>query len=243
MINALKKIRESVKYLKNSQVRKKKFKECVKNMAIVGRKGLRQDCPTRWNSTFVMLDGATHYRRAFCHLELCDSNYTFCPTKEEWDKTEKICKFLGAFHEITELFSGSKYPTANLYFPVLAIAHLALADKLISEDEYLRSMAAKMYEKFQEYWAEFSTILAIACILDPRYKLSCVDFFYKKFYGGQSQQFIDLKRKLFLLFNEYVAKGDLSSGADSTSNQGYSRDRCETIFANEAENVMKVNLY
>ena len=45
--HCIEKIRESIKYLKNSQVRKKKFKECVKNMAIVGRKGSRQDCPTR----------------------------------------------------------------------------------------------------------------------------------------------------------------------------------------------------
>ncbi|KAK1397282.1 hypothetical protein POM88_007145 [Heracleum sosnowskyi] len=31
-------------------------------------------------------------------------------------------------------------------------------------------------------------------------KLSCIDFFYRKFYGAQSQQFIDLKRKLQLAF-------------------------------------------
>ena len=58
-------------------------------MAIELKNGLRQDCTTRWNSTFIMLDGAFYYRRAFGHLEMCDTNYPFHPSKDEWDKTEK----------------------------------------------------------------------------------------------------------------------------------------------------------
>ncbi|OMO69819.1 hypothetical protein COLO4_28915 [Corchorus olitorius] len=31
-------------------------------------------------------------------------------------------------------------------------------------------MAARMFTKFEKYWSDFSIILAIACIVDPRYK-------------------------------------------------------------------------
>ena len=58
----LQNIRETIKYLKGSPMRKEKFVECVKLMAIELKKGLRQDCTTRWNSTFIMLDGALYYR-------------------------------------------------------------------------------------------------------------------------------------------------------------------------------------
>ena len=46
------KIRESIEYVRGLQGRKKIFYEYVKQMDLDGKKGLRQDVPTRWNSTF-----------------------------------------------------------------------------------------------------------------------------------------------------------------------------------------------
>ncbi|MFS7917788.1 putative ribonuclease H-like superfamily [Helianthus anomalus] len=62
------KVRESIKYIKGSQQRKEKFIECVQLLSLKRKKGLRQDVVTRWNSTFLMLDSALFYRRAFCHV-------------------------------------------------------------------------------------------------------------------------------------------------------------------------------
>ena len=81
--SVVKKIRESVKYVRGSQIRKKKFLECVNLLGLDSKRGLRQDVPTRWNSTFLMLDSVLYYRRAFCHLELSDSNYKDCPDPYE----------------------------------------------------------------------------------------------------------------------------------------------------------------
>ena len=55
------KIRECIKYVKGSQGRKVKFFYSVKQMSLDGKKGLRQDVPTRWNSTFFMLESAIFY--------------------------------------------------------------------------------------------------------------------------------------------------------------------------------------
>ncbi|XP_031371469.1 zinc finger BED domain-containing protein RICESLEEPER 2-like isoform X1 [Punica granatum] len=201
---AVDKVRESVKYVKGSQIRKEKFLECVRLMSLNPKKGLRQDVPTRWNSTFLMLESAFYYRRAFCHLELSDSNYTNCPTSLEWQKIEKIKKFLGVFFEITNLFSGSKYPTANLYFPSIFKAYVMLKEYSDGTDEDLRAMSLRMLMKFEKYWSEFSVILSIAVILDPRYKLEFVDWSYRKLYGSQSSEFQTVRDKLFSLYEEYT---------------------------------------
>ncbi|CAH1432736.1 unnamed protein product [Lactuca virosa] len=111
------KIRESIKYVKGSSIRKRNFLNCVKQVNLNPKKGLRQDVPTRWNATFLMIESALFYRRAFFRLALSDSNYLDCPSNEELGKLENIFKFLEVFYEVTCIFSGNKYCTANLYFP------------------------------------------------------------------------------------------------------------------------------
>ncbi|KAK2655446.1 hypothetical protein Ddye_008498 [Dipteronia dyeriana] len=105
------KVRESVKYARALQTRKQKFLECIKRVHLDSKRGLRQDVPTRWNSTYLMLDSAIYYRLAWTALELANSNYKYCPSESEWENVEKLCKFLRHFYDTTNLFLGTKYPT------------------------------------------------------------------------------------------------------------------------------------
>ncbi|TMW97443.1 hypothetical protein EJD97_005522, partial [Solanum chilense] len=59
--DALFKIRESVKYVKGSDGRMRKFEQCVKQVGISTNLGLRLDVATRWNSTYLMLGSALQY--------------------------------------------------------------------------------------------------------------------------------------------------------------------------------------
>ena len=47
---------------------------------------------------------------------------------------------------------------------------LALKDELEGDDAFTRNMTSRMFTKFEKYWADFSTIMAIAGILYPHYK-------------------------------------------------------------------------
>lgn len=108
------KVRESVKYVKWSEIRKKTFRRCVKQVQIQETKALRLDVPTRSNSTYMMLDRAIIlYRVAFEQMQKVDScgSYCTCPEPEEWENLEQIRNMLEPFSHITELFSGSNYPT------------------------------------------------------------------------------------------------------------------------------------
>ncbi|KAL9460420.1 hypothetical protein AB3S75_003598 [Citrus x aurantiifolia] len=150
-----------------------------------------------------MLDSVLYYKNAFRHLQLSDSNYKNCPFEEEWGKIEKIGKFLSMFYEITCIFSGSKYPTSNLYFPKVFAAKVALDQLLCSEDVYMKTMAQKLIEKLEKYWSDFCTILAIAVILDRRYKMAFIEFAYSKAYGQNSEELKHVRDKLFSIFGEY----------------------------------------
>ena len=224
---AVGKIRDSVKYVKGSQQRKQMFLECVKLVSMGSTKGLSQDVTTRWNSTYLMLESAIFYQRAFQHLELSDSNYKHCLSTEEWERVHKIWKFLKGFYKATVLLSGTKYPTANLYFPLIFDCYITVKSTMESEDEYLKCMALDMWSKFQKYWSEFSPILGIALVLDPWYKLEFVAFCYDKAYGKNSSELFSLRSKLEALFVEYKLK--VVEGANVTPASSKKKDKGKAI--------------
>jgi hypothetical protein len=115
---SLSKIRDSVKYVRATDGRRKAFSEYVSKHGIdkVSKVGLCLDIITRWNSTYLMLQVAIAHRRAFMDLALDDANYKSLPSDEEWERGAKICAILCPFNDITNLMSGSTYPTSNMHF-------------------------------------------------------------------------------------------------------------------------------
>nr|KYP39762.1 Putative AC transposase [Cajanus cajan] len=95
---AIHKIRESIKCVKGSEGRMRSFKACIAKVSGINTKmGLCLDVVTWWNLTFLMLERALLYRRAFTSLAFEDKSYLNCPTNEEWDRGEKMCEFLHPF--------------------------------------------------------------------------------------------------------------------------------------------------
>ncbi|XP_031256004.1 zinc finger BED domain-containing protein RICESLEEPER 1-like [Pistacia vera] len=182
-----------------------KFGEFVKQIGVISSKGLRMDVPTRWNSTYLMLESALIYRRVFVHLALIDPNYKSCPSNEEWDRGERICKFLQPFYEIITLFSGSQYPTAILHLRNVWRIQVRLYEEMENEDEVLNTMASQMKGKFDKYWDSYTVVLAIAVILDPRLKFEFVEFCYKKVDGSvvATKKLELVQQELYRLFAAY----------------------------------------
>ena len=44
------------------------------------------------------------------------SYYKCLPNDEEWNLARDICEKLETFFDVTKVFLGTKYPTANVYF-------------------------------------------------------------------------------------------------------------------------------
>ena len=104
---------------------------------------------------------------------------------EEWEMASSICERLVMFHKVTELFSGTSYPTANLFFPKVCEIKIALNSWFTSTSDVIRSMTFKMLEKFDCYWNVIHDVMAVATILDPRYKIEFLENYFPIIYGDE----------------------------------------------------------
>jgi hypothetical protein len=227
-------------------MRKQNFLLAVNKMSLNSRKGLKQYVSTRWNSTYLMLETIIHYRSAFSYLEMIDSNYKHCPTAPEWEQATHICCFLAHFYHATCEFSDTKYPTTNIYFSVIFDFYVTLKEEVESEDEYKRLMATQMLSKFEKYWSELSVMLALAVVLDSRYKLELVNFCYSRLYGvNNSREYCHVRDKLVYLFMEYSGSSSTSSSAISLDarhvNSQIPQPQVKAVKRTSA--TMKVKLY
>lgn len=153
----------------------------MKQLKIPSTKKLELDCLTRWNSTYTMLKTAFIYKDVFPRLKQRESLYKRVPSEEDWLKTKLIVDKLEMFYEATLLFSGTKYPTANLFFQNICLIRLAINDWVDSYELDVAAMALKMLAKFEKYWDTMHGLMSISSILDPRYKMKMIQFFSQRF--------------------------------------------------------------
>ena len=82
------KIHNAVRYVRASPMRYEKFQGCVENEKIKAKCLLSFDVPTRWNSTYLILDCALKFVRAFDRLEEEGGHYKlyFCDADGNGEK-------------------------------------------------------------------------------------------------------------------------------------------------------------
>ncbi|KAL5798301.1 hypothetical protein ACOSQ2_003121 [Xanthoceras sorbifolium] len=71
----------------------------------------------------------------------------------------------------------------------------------------IQTMARRMIAKFEKYWSDIPGVMAVAAVLDPRYKMLRVEFHFRKLYGFDTSRQLDKVTGLLNeLFKEYESK-------------------------------------
>ena len=71
----VRKVREAVRYTRNSLARLKKFRDLTYLVGIECKNSLTLDVPIRWNSTYIMLKTTCLYGKAFESYEKSESSF------------------------------------------------------------------------------------------------------------------------------------------------------------------------
>ncbi|XP_019153680.1 PREDICTED: zinc finger BED domain-containing protein RICESLEEPER 2-like [Ipomoea nil] len=204
---AVKRVREVVRYVRSSPSRLKKFRDLAEYSGIEQKTSLCLDVPTRWNSTYLMLQSALIYQKVFDDYEYSDNSFKSdlgdsIPTSLDWESVNNLVKLLKCFYEMTIRISGSLYVTANTFFSEISYLYCIL-NEMVEADGAVKLMGANMKAKFEKYWGDIDKMnymIFFANILDPRDKLEYMPTQLVHMYGEQKGK--DYLDKLLAGLNE-----------------------------------------
>ncbi|KAK9741788.1 hypothetical protein RND81_03G128300 [Saponaria officinalis] len=227
------KVRYAVKFVKSYPSRLKYFKDVASRLDIQCELSLSLDVPTRWNSTFTMLETALKYKDAFGELNVpvnpignelgpdmddvdefgnvieSEIEHSGAPSDYDWTIVASLVVFLREFKVLTDQVSGSSFVTSNssIFFIARALAQLNQWSN--SEDVDFRIMAHAMKKKFDKYWGDFdkmNVLMYMGAILDPKVKLVGLKFTFTAIYGSPKDEELteQVYSKAKVLFDEYM---------------------------------------
>ncbi|KAL3835524.1 hypothetical protein ACJIZ3_010260 [Penstemon smallii] len=201
------KVRHSVKYVKASDVHEEKFTKLKEKLQVPSTKKLMIDDITKWNSTYDMLVAASELKEVFSCLDTSDPDYKSTPSMEEWDQVESLCIYLKLFCEAAQILTSPVYPTTNILFHDVWKILYELMQASVSQDFFIGNLTKPLLEKFTKYWEDCNLVLAVAVVMDPRFKMKLVDFSFSRIYGEDTETLIKIVDEgLHELYLDYVVQ-------------------------------------
>lgn len=130
-----------------------------------------------------MLVAACELREVFACSDTHDLDYKMDLSLQEWKQVETLCKYVMYLFLAADLVTAPAYHCASTFFPVVSTIQYELMHAAMSEDSFVRLLIRPLDEKFDKYWKNCCFVLALAAILDPRYKMGYVKYAFSRIYG------------------------------------------------------------
>lgn len=136
---------------------------------------MKQDCPTRWNSTYDMLDRVLKIKEPIiATLAILNNTELNSLTPNEWQVVDKSKDLLKVFYDVTVEISAEKNITISKKF-IFVKAMLKVTQSFINDTnlpkevlDMAKTLKEKMMIRFDRI--EDNILNAQATILDPRFK-------------------------------------------------------------------------
>lgn len=201
------KVRESLKYVKSSEVVKQKFLDLKRRLQVSSMKSLTIDDVTKWDTTYDMLVTASEFKDVLLLLRSYDPNCKESPSVDEWKQVRTLCTYLKLLFDATNVLKATSYPTANTLFHEVWKIQFELTQATMSQDSFISNLIKPLREIFDKYWNDTSLVLAIAVVMDPRFKMKLVEFSFARIYGDNADTWVKTVHEgLHELFLEYIVQ-------------------------------------
>ncbi|KAL1939214.1 hypothetical protein VTO73DRAFT_10255 [Trametes versicolor] len=190
---------------RSSAKRKELFKQIQSSQGVKTPHQLLLDSPTRWSSTYVMLDRAERLhehvdqfvyeigsqerdrerRQKLLDLQL---------SADEWARVKTALSLLAHADNAQQAFSSDQGPTLHLGLPALEALHKAWSSRATrSKYAHFESAIDKGLSKVAEYYDKTSSsdVYTLAMILDPSQKKRHLERYWGKELSNQSLKRIE----------------------------------------------------
>ncbi|KAK4857071.1 hypothetical protein QYF36_024237 [Acer negundo] len=203
-------MRKISNYITETSLKIGTFRMAIDRARSLGKKVTAEEIPTEEmfeNMSWLdLLTIAFGLKEAFFEFENMDPNFkSINLTKEQWDVITTFYQFWDE-NDFGHIYWHLLYcKTANMYFPVLCRLYKKSL-VLLTLNSFI---CGKIYLQFvrdaEKCWDEYNLILAVAAVLDPRFKMDIVKHWYKKIYGDKCETQLEIFTNYFTgVYNEYT---------------------------------------
>ncbi|CAN4086409.1 unnamed protein product [Withania somnifera] len=201
------KVRQSVKFVKTADAHEEKFLELKRQLQVPSSKELIVDDQAKWDTTYQMLMTASELKEVFSCLDTSDPDYNLTPTVDEWKQVDILCEYLKLFFDAANILTSPTYSTADVLFHEVWKIQLDLMQAARSQDHFISNLTKPLQEKFDKYWNECNLVLAVAVVMDPRFKMKLIEFTFNKIYGEEAETWIKIVDEgVHEIFCDYIVQ-------------------------------------
>ena len=156
--NTICKVKALVSYFKKSTIGWDKLKKYQQQAGKEVKRPL-QDVPTRWNSTYYMLERFIQLKEEInSSLSNLNPGLTLL-TPQEWIVIEKLLLVLKPCEQVTKEISGQKYVTGSSVIPITTALKSSLVELILNDAEPLPDAVEKVRtDLFGELMSRFSSL-------------------------------------------------------------------------------------